>query len=258
MNYGLRTTDYGLDEWRIFIDGRRSAAEHMAFDERLAEDARPLVRFFTWDPAALSLGWKQPPPEWLEVSRWRAAGLELVERPTGGGIAFHGSDVSIAVTVPRALDLPPKTLMDAVCESAVGLCGSLGIQARSLLEDWGEGRITYCLTQPSPYAVFLGERKVAGFALRRYPNSWLIQGSLLVRPLPPALAQAIPGDVAEEVRARAVPLSEVAATRVDEGAVIEWWAEHWSRWWGDADSRGLSWINQRKSAIALQSARISV
>ncbi|MBI1991751.1 MAG: hypothetical protein HYY59_01945 [Candidatus Omnitrophica bacterium] len=231
MNYGLRTTDYGLDEWRVFVDERRSAAEHMAFDERLAEEGLPTVRFFTWDPAAVSLGWRQTVPDWLEASWSAALGLQVIERPTGGGITFHGSDVSVAVIVPRSLAIPLKAVMGVVCESAASLCRTFGADATALLETQGRGRLTYCLTEQSPYAVLVDGRKAAGFALRRYPTSWLIQGSLLVRPLPPALAQAIPGDVAGAVRARAVPLAEVAATRVDERLVIERWAEHWESWW---------------------------
>src|SRR3989338_8978996 len=114
-------------------DHARSAAEHMALDEGLALQAEPSVRVFTWSPPAISLGFKQQPPGWLEETRWRNAGLELVERPTGGGIAFHGSDVSISVVAPLRPGVSPHALVSAVCESAVRLCGTYGLEATSVL-----------------------------------------------------------------------------------------------------------------------------
>src|SRR3989338_5225382 len=97
----------------------RSAAEQMAFDERLAREAQPNVRVFTWAFPAISLGFKQESPVWLDRARWQADGLELVERPTVVGIAFHGSDVSISIVVPRPSCPPISSLMRVVCERAV-------------------------------------------------------------------------------------------------------------------------------------------
>jgi len=199
----------------------------MAFDERLALEARPNVRVFTWNPPAISLGFKQAPPAWLEEARWRDAELELVERPTGGGIAFHGSDVSISVVVPRPSCPPISSVMRVVCESAKRLCGAYGLEATSVFTVPQAERVEYCLIQPSPYAVFLAGRKVAGFALRRFPNSWLVQGSLLVRPLPAVLAEALPRGVRAALEERAVSLSEASGKWVDEADVAQRWAQEW-------------------------------
>ena len=196
----------------------------MAFDQRLALEARPNVRVFTWNPPAISLGFKQEPPAWLAMADWRSGGLEVVERPTGGGIALHGSDVSISVVAPRRLGRSPHALVSAVCDSARRLCRAYGLEAvAEELTAVQPARITYCLTQPSPYAVFLADRKVAGFALRRFPNSWLVQGSLLVRPLPAVLAEALPRDVRDVVEERAVSLSEASGRWVDEADVAQRW-----------------------------------
>ncbi|MBI4004001.1 MAG: hypothetical protein HY353_03175 [Candidatus Omnitrophica bacterium] len=216
-----------MEQARIDTVTVRSAAEQMALDERLALEAEPNVRVFTWASPAISLGFKQEPPAWLERARWQADWLELVERPTGGGIAFHGSDVSISVVSPRRPGVSPHSLVSAVCDSATRLCRAFGLHAVADLTTAGAARVTYCLTQPSPYAVFLSGRKVAGFALRRFPNSWLVQGSLLVRPLPPVLAEALPPDVRDQLAKRAVPLSALAVGWVDEAEVAQRWASEW-------------------------------
>lgn len=199
----------------------------MACDVALAEEASPTVRFFTWAPPAVSLGWKQRAPEWLSS----AEPIEVVERPTGGGIAFHGSDVSVAIIVPRALAFPLEVLMRSVCHGAARLCDGYGAEVTCVLEAHAEGRITYCLSQPSPYAILSDSRKLAGFALRRYPKSWLIQGSLLIRPMPAPLLRSIPDAVGQQLRMRAISLSEATHTVLDERTVAVQWAQHWSSWW---------------------------
>lgn len=226
--------------WRIVLDGDARAEEHMPLDETLARRAEPAARFFTWAPAGISLGWKQPRPAWLDPARWAAAGLTLTERPTGGGLAVHGSDCSIAVVIPRALNIPLAALMRSVCESTTRLCRSYGVDAQVLLDAPAEGRITYCLTELSPYAVLVGTRKVAGFALRRYPQSWLIQGSLLVRPLPRVLAEAMPEAARRVYASRAVSLSEAAGRTVREPDAMARWAGHWAAWWDEALTEELS------------------
>jgi lipoate-protein ligase A len=230
-NRNHRSVPVFRNEWRVLLEGGRSAAEQMARDEALAQEALLSVRLFFWDPPAVSLGWKQPCPEWVQPPRRRGAGLQLVERPTGGGVAFHGSDLSVSVVVPRTLGLRLETLMGTICQSAVRLCRTYGVQATPLLDATHEGRITCCLAQQSPYAVLSGERKMAGFALRRYPESWLMQGSLLVQPLPEALKEAMPASFWRRLEARAVPLSEAANTSVTEREAAQRWAQHWPSWW---------------------------
>ncbi len=218
--------------WRVLCDQNfRSAHEQMAGDERLAHEAQPTVRIFRWSRSAISLGWKQPVPPWVQIPSWRAAGIEMVERPTGGGIALHGSDVSVSVVVPRALGIPLPSLMRAVGESAVQLCESHQADARLLLDVEAQERITYCLTESSPYAVMSHGRKVAGFALRRYPESWLIQGSLLVEPLAPALLNAMPDEMRDQLAKRAVALSGASEEQMTIASVMRRWAERWNAWW---------------------------
>jgi len=220
-----------MREWRVLIDEGLPAPAQMARDERLAGEPVPTLRLFSWSPPAVSLGLKQPPPAWLEEPPWRAAGLELVERPTGGGMAFHGSDLSVSVIVPRAPGLSVSTLMRAVCHSTGRLCRAYGLEASLLLEAPSNGRITYCLREVSPYAVLIGTRKLAGFALRRYLRGWLIQGSLLIRPLPEALRRAVPAQVVASLDARAVALSEAAHASVQVEEVARCWAGRWAAWW---------------------------
>lgn len=235
--------------WRVLLDEPRPARAQMGRDQLLAEDAVPTVRFFRWNPPAVSWGWKQPIPDWLAAALRSGGSIEGVERPTGGGAAFHGSDVSLAVIVPRATDQPMRPLMEAVCESTVRLCRSFGAPADACLEVPGAGRVTCCLTDASPYAVLAGGKKLAGFAIRRFARAWLIQGSLLVRPLPAELSTALPASVQRRLRERAVSLAEAGATDVLETAVIERWAASWSSWWETASWQSAEGRRQKAQGV---------
>jgi lipoate-protein ligase A len=206
----------------------------MANDERLAREAQACVRLFQWNPPAVSYGRAQPLPAWLcrlRRAEGRGAPAAVVERPTGGGIAVHGTDVSVSVVVPRSGQPRLRTLMEAVCVSAARLCAFYGAQATWTLEAPCLGRIAYCLTEPSPYAVWLNGRKVAGFAIRRYPESWLIQGSLLVRHVPDVLEALMPAQVRQRYRTRAVSLAEGIGHGLAESDVARQWATRWTAWW---------------------------
>lgn len=220
--------------WRLRLDVLRDSREQMGLDESLARAAAPAVRLFLWDPPAVSLGLRQPRPDWLLAPAWLDAGLPVVERPTGGGIAFHGSDVSVAIVVPRRLGLSVHTLLRTACESAVKLCEHFGVEAHADVTCSGAGAVTYCLTEPSPYAVYAGGRKVAGFALRRFPESWLVQGSMLVEPLPEALSAAMPQAIRERVDRLAAPLALLAPRPVDALEAAARWADAWEDWWDGA------------------------
>lgn len=218
--------------WRILVESSGlSAKQQMARDAALAEEAISTVRIFRWSPPAVSLGLKQKPPAWFNAAQWQRLGLEYVERPTGGGMGFHGSDISISVVVPRRLQISLDNLMDAVCQNALLLCESLGINSHAVLDVPASGRIDYCLMELSPYAVMIKEKKVAGFALRRFPQAWLIQGSLLVHALPQALANALPAEVFSLFNHKAVSLSEAASSALDESEISHRWASGWAHWW---------------------------
>ena len=224
----------GVSEWRVIVDRGRASHEQMTFDEQLAREVLPTLRLFFWEPPAISLGWKQRLPEWLNLPQWRAAGLDVVERPTGGGMAFHGSDLSFGVVIPRAWDVPLESQMSAICEVLVRLCHAYGVEARVECEARTTSRVTYCLAEPAPYSVRIAGRKVAGFALRRYTESWLIQGSLLLHSLPGALVSAVPQEVIERLRQHAVALAEVTSAPLHQQDVAQRFANSWSVWWDEA------------------------
>src|SRR4029077_3213024 len=75
----------------------RSAAINMAIDEALLETAKiPSIRFYRWNSPALSFGYFG---RFADVVPY-AAQRDLVRRWTGGGIVFHGEDLTYSIVIP--------------------------------------------------------------------------------------------------------------------------------------------------------------
>jgi len=75
----------------------RSAAMNMAIDDALLETAKiPSIRFYRWNSSALSFGYFG---RFADVAPY-AAERDLVRRWTGGGIVFHGNDLTYSLIIP--------------------------------------------------------------------------------------------------------------------------------------------------------------
>src|SRR5213075_1310775 len=80
-------------------EGRHSAAINMAIDEALLETAVvPTIRFYRWRSPALSFGYFG---KFSDVAIY-AAERDLVRRWTGGGIVFHGDDLTYSIVIPSS------------------------------------------------------------------------------------------------------------------------------------------------------------
>ena len=75
----------------------RSAAMNMAIDEALLEHATvSSIRFYRWHSPALSFGYFG---KFSDVAIYEAE-RDLVRRWTGGGIVFHGDDLTYSIVIP--------------------------------------------------------------------------------------------------------------------------------------------------------------
>ena len=221
-----------IGSWQVLVADQESAAGQMAMDEQLAEQARPTVRWFRWQAPAMSLGFKQPCPDWMDRVLLASYGIELVERPTGGGVAVHGSDLSCSVVVPHDARLPLTELMGLVCESLANGVRTFGIAVQWLSEVERSSRVTYCLAEESPYALMVEGRKLCGLAIRRCQTSWLLQGSMLVRALPEVFTRVMPAAVSRAFQARAIALEEAAGRPVADEELLAAMVRAWRATWG--------------------------
>src|SRR5438093_9929050 len=80
-----------------YDDDEHSAAMNMAIDEALLDSvAIPSIRFYRWRSPALSFGYFG---KFTDVADY-VGERDLVRRWTGGGIVFHGEDLTYSIVVP--------------------------------------------------------------------------------------------------------------------------------------------------------------
>jgi lipoate-protein ligase A len=146
-------------------------------------------------------------------------------------LAAHGSDLSCSVVLPHESPLGLHEAMRRICAAFQAACAELGGAVAWRDEAAEPGPVAYCLAQPSSYALLSGGRKLMGFAMRRYPGAWLIQGSLLVRPILRRMRAMMPRDVGALFDARAVSLEEAAGCAVTDALLIHAVTDGWSAAW---------------------------
>jgi lipoate-protein ligase A len=201
----------------------------MAMDADLAQQAGAVIRFFRWQRPSVSVGFKQRLPAWVQHAG--VHGIDVVERPTGGGVAVHGADLSFSVVAPHDPQVPLDVLLESIAQALQGAMAQLGVLTSWTHDVESRKRIEYCLTDKSPYALMVGGRKLCGLAVRRYPASWLVQGSMLVRELPRAFAKAMPAEVLASFQSRAISLEEAAGRAVTDAELVGALTGAWRTIW---------------------------
>src|ERR1700731_1018614 len=106
----------------------RSAAVNMAIDEALLETAEtPSIRFYKWDHPALSFGYFG---KFADVASY-VPERDLVRRWTGGGIVFHGDDLTYSIVIPEAAPAFSESPMSIYEEIHGGLRAALVANGQS-------------------------------------------------------------------------------------------------------------------------------
>jgi lipoate-protein ligase A len=182
-------------ELRIIESGPGEAAANMATDRALIEEVsadpgRAVLRWYSWDPPAFSLGYGQKPESVLDLDRISALSIPFAKRPTGGSLVYHENDQSYSFTVPRENPWGIVTSCDLyrfVSRAWIDGFRVLGIEAAMppatpKARDVPEQARRLCLAFASPGDLLVGARKIGGSAQRRLKHVWQQQGFFLLRP----------------------------------------------------------------------------
>ncbi len=166
---------------RLVISGPCAPAFNMACDQALGLcAARPVLRFYQWEPAAVSLGYFQTPDEVLPFMEGLPANIPLVRRITGGGAIYHCRELTYALIAPAGmLDLPAR-MADSyrhIHAPFIRVLREFGVEAADG-PDAATHRTTVCFDSITPYDVSVRGRKIMGSAQRRHRQFFLQHGSL--------------------------------------------------------------------------------
>ncbi|NET26973.1 MAG: lipoate--protein ligase family protein [Okeania sp. SIO1I7] len=118
--------------WRLIPLLTTTGKLQMAIDEwllhqHLQGNIPPTLRFYTWQPVAISLGYHQRRyPEYWQNLTWQGQPIDIVRRPTGGRAVLHQGDLTYSVITSG---FPGSRIQSyqAICEFLIVGWRSLGV-----------------------------------------------------------------------------------------------------------------------------------
>jgi lipoate-protein ligase A len=126
------------EEWRLLITKGNAAARNMAIDRAVLEahsknKVPPTVRFYTWSPPAISIGYFQGLDEEVDLGICKRLGIDYVRRITGGGAVFHENELTYSIVISESHPEIPKNILDSyarICGAVMKGLTNIGIESR--------------------------------------------------------------------------------------------------------------------------------
>ena len=127
-----------MTAWRLLRLETNDAFTNMAIDEAILtariEGLVPnTVRFYRWNPSAVSIGRFQDVFKEVHVENCRKHGVDIVRRVTGGGTVYHDSEGEITYSVVvKEEDLGTQDVVAAyntICNGLIEAAKILGVKA---------------------------------------------------------------------------------------------------------------------------------
>lgn len=160
------------EQWRYLITNNLSAARNMAIDRAVLVansegKTLPTVRFYTWSPPAISIGYFQSLGEEVDLEKCTKLGVEYVRRITGGGAVFHEDELTYSIVIPESHPEIPRNIMDSYAR----ICGAVMKGLKNL-----EIESTYAPIND----IISGGKKISGNAQTRKLKTVLQHGTVLM------------------------------------------------------------------------------
>lgn len=182
-------------KWYFINSGPCSPSYNMAMDEALLDWHSeglipPVIRFYEWNPATLSIGYFQTVEKEIDMEAVKRLGLGFVRRPTGGRGVLHEHELTYSVIVTESYPSMPATVTEAYRVISEGLLlgfQNLGLNAYFSIpntdeqkENLKKPKSAVCFDAPSWYELVVEGKKVAGSAQTRQKGVILQHGAILL------------------------------------------------------------------------------
>lgn len=180
--------------WNFINTGSKNPYYNMAMDEALLNfvsrgEIDPVIRFYTWNPTTLSIGYFQRLQKEIDIDKVKEKGYGLVRRQTGGRGVLHDKELTYSVIVPESHPNMPSTVTEAYKIISQGLLEgfkNLGFEtyfaiprSKEERDKLKQPRSSVCFDAPSWYELVVEGRKIAGSAQTRQKGVILQHGSIL-------------------------------------------------------------------------------
>ena len=160
------------EQWRLLKTGYNTAYRNMAIDWAvLSANSKgkvpPTVRFYGWEPRAISIGYFQSLEEEVNLDMCSKMGVDYVRRITGGGAVFHDEELTYSIVIPESHPQIPKNIIESygrICGALMKGLDELGIKSQYVpIND-----------------IVANGRKISGNAQTRKSKTVLQHGTILI------------------------------------------------------------------------------
>ena len=229
-----------MQKWRFITPESGSGAWNMAVDAALLEAVRdglstPILRFYRWNPACVTLGKFQPAEGNVQLDNCSRLGIDVAKRPTGGRAILHDHEVTFSIIIKED-DLPAagSNIMDSYRVLGAALTNGLkrlGVAAE--LVDYNAkkrgadaGMMTSdgnpaCFAAKARCDIMVQNRKIIGCAQLRRQGVILQQNSLPLTVNYPQWNEVFyRADWQEVAASGAIELWNAAGSEVDYNEVV--------------------------------------
>ncbi len=124
-------------KWRVVELETHDAYLNMALDEAVSEgimngSSQPTIRFYTWKPGAVSIGYFQSMKDEVNLDTCRELGIDFIRRWTGGGAVYHDAEGEITYSLIAPASIFPRNVVESyriICGWIVNGLKKLGVDA---------------------------------------------------------------------------------------------------------------------------------
>jgi lipoate---protein ligase len=157
-------------KWRLIETKNKEGAWQMAADEAImlsrADNEVPnTLRFYTWQPSALTVGFFQDIREEINISEAKKNKIDIIRRYTGGGAVFHDQEITYSIA------LAEKDVSVDIAESYKQICNGVIIG----LKKTGLDAIFSPIND-----ILINNKKISGSAQTRKKGVVLQHGTILL------------------------------------------------------------------------------
>lgn len=159
----------------------------MAIDEAIADavasgDVPPTLRFYSWEPGCLSLGYTQPVSD-ADLDCLAEYGWGVVRRLTGGRAILHIDELTYSVAAKSDEPRVAGGVLESYRRLSMGLLAGLQRLGASVQANKGDGEAhgfkgPVCFEVPSDYEITVEGRKLLGSAQTRRNGIVLQHGAM--------------------------------------------------------------------------------
>lgn len=141
----------------------------MAIDRWLLQQHRfhdhpPTLRFYTWQPAAISLGYHQKdyPQEWHDLP------VDIVRRPTGGQAVLHQGDLTYSIVTSQIPGKRGETYK-YLCQFLIDGWKSLGVELKygDKAKEYAKHHNCFATATNADLVTATGKKAIGSAQLRR-------------------------------------------------------------------------------------------